>query len=164
MLAAVDVHYNDQSSTAMAAAIGFNDWTDDRPASEHRALIANVAPYVPGSFFERELPCLLEVLSLIPNRLDAVVIDGYVTLGDRPGLGMRLWQAIDQKSAVVGVAKTRFRSAPAVEITRGGSRIPLFITCIGIELAHAAELVKNMHGEHRLPTLLKIVDRLARSV
>ncbi|WP_437898538.1 hypothetical protein [Sorangium sp. So ce124] len=49
----------------------------------------SVRPYRPGAFFERELPCLLEVLGRVRARPAALVIDGYVELDQAgaPGLG-----------------------------------------------------------------------------
>jgi deoxyribonuclease V len=66
---------------------------------------------------------------------------------------------------VVGVAKTRFAGAggSAVPICRGGSRSPLYITAAGADAIDAAGWVAAMHGPHRVPTLLKRVDRLART-
>jgi deoxyribonuclease V len=63
---------------------------------------------------------------------------------------------------VVGVAKRPFRGAPALEVLRGASARPLYVTAIGIDAAHAADGVRRMHGAHRIPTLLTRVDRLCR--
>ena len=93
-----------------------------------------------------------------------IVIDGYVWLGhERPGLGAHVHAALDGRSAIVGVAKHRFKSATtAIPVLRGTSRQPLFITAAGIAPATAAAAVTSMHGPHRIPTLLKRVDRLSR--
>ena len=64
---------------------------------------------------------------------------------------------------VVGVAKRPWRGGFAgTPIERGDSKVPLYITARGIDLADAAKHVGEMHGPHRTPTLLKRVDRLAR--
>jgi deoxyribonuclease V len=64
---------------------------------------------------------------------------------------------------VIGVAKTHFATAvDAVEILRGTSRTPLYVSAAGIDVTTAANWIAAMHGLHRLPTLLKQVDRLAR--
>ena len=47
-------------------------------------------------------------------------------------------------------------------IERGESKNPLFITAEGIEVNEEAELIQNMHGVFRIPTLLKAVDQLSR--
>jgi len=62
----------------------------------------------------------------------------------------------------VGVAKTRFHSASAIEVYRGLSKTPLFVTAVGMEVAEAAAKVATMAGSHRNPQLLKGVDHLAR--
>src|SRR5262249_21934572 len=120
-----------------------------------------------GAFFERELPCLLEVLSSVESGLCAIVVDGYVDLDEHgtPGLGGHLYWYFGGAVAVVGVAKTAYRGSGFSEkVLRGSSKAPLFVTARGISVGDAAQLVKGMHGEHRIPTLIARVDRLARGV
>ena len=50
-----------------------------------------------------------------------------------------------------------------VPVLRGKSTRPLFVTSAGIDVQKSAELVAQMHGAHRLPTLLKAVDQLVRA-
>ena len=103
MLACVDVSYGSGDPRAprvapvgatavpehaTAACLVWSAWGN---AMEKRALTArveDVAPYVPGAFYQRELPCLLEVLRRVEAPLEVVVIDGYVWLSAdrRPGL------------------------------------------------------------------------------
>lgn len=161
MIAALDVHYADP--TATAACVLFASWTDAAPASEHVVSIASVAPYEPGEFRKRELPCLLAALAALPAAPELVVIDGYVWLAPgRPGLGAHLFDALGAKTPVVGVAKTRFQGAAAIEVVRGTSAKPLFVTAAGVDPALAAAHVAAMHGPHRIPTLLARADALAR--
>lgn len=162
MIAALDVHYDEISKTATAAAVVFEHWEDAEPVAEYTASCACSEPYVPGEFFKRELPCLLAVLGKIRETLSLIVIDGFVSLGDKPDLGMRLWETLPTKAPIIGVAKTRFHSASAIEIMRGGSKSLLFITAVGIDPAEAAEGIRKMHGPFRIPTLLKRADQLAR--
>jgi deoxyribonuclease V len=148
--------------------VTFADWRDERALqtlSLHGA--ADPAPYEPGEFYRRELPYLLQVLARIdhPDELGIVIVDGFVWLGpERPGLGARLHEALEGRVAVVGVAKTGFHGAPAQEVQRGASKKPLFVTAVGLEPQLAAAGVLSMHGEHRIPTLLKQVDRIARGL
>ena len=159
MIYCVDVDY--QPARVTAACVGFAAWTDDIAALEIVARTFESPPeYEPGAFYKRELPYLTGVLAQVPA-IDAIVIDGYVWLGvDRPGLGKRLHDAIG--APVIGVAKTRFESADAIEIVRGHSAHPLMVTAVGIDPRAAAEHVRGMHGEHRIPTLIKRADSLAR--
>jgi len=164
MLACVDVDYRNDGS-AFAACVLFDAWVADRPADERIVRIDEVEAYEPGEFFRRELPCVLRVLAEVGVELDAVVVDGYVTLDaeGRPGLGARLYESLKGATPVIGVAKSRFASATqAIPLLRGGSKVPLWITAIGIDPAVAAAHVRDMHGSHRIPTLLRRVDRAAR--
>jgi deoxyribonuclease V len=120
--------------------------------------------YEPGAFYKRELPLLLAMSAELPSMPSAYVIDGYVWLeAHRPGLGARLYDAIGARTPIVGVAKTPFRGdACSIPLSRGNSSRPLHITAAGIGVGQAAMLIASMHGENRIPTLLKLADRLAR--
>lgn len=167
--ACVDVDYRADGS-AMAACVAFSDWTEAAPAFERTLRVAHVEPYVSGAFFRRELPCILAVLEATVldgsvEPFDLVIVDGYVVLDGRgtPGLGAHLHAALGGSIAVVGVGKTRYAHAEtAVPVLRGKSASPLWITALGMDPAIAATRVREMHGPHRIPTLLRRVDRLAR--
>jgi deoxyribonuclease V len=120
--------------------------------------------YEPGSFYKRELPLLLAMIHGLPERPDAYVIDGYVWLGPgKPGLGAHLFERLGSGVPVVGAAKTPFRGDTwSALVLRGQSQRPLHVTAAGMDTAEAAALVSGMHGEHRVPTLLRLADRLAR--
>lgn len=161
MLVALDVAYDDARAAALAAAVSFGDWTDVKPFQECVVSVTNVAPYEPGSFYRRELPCLLAVLASVPGPKAVLIVDGYVDLAPgRPGLGRHLFEATDVP--VVGIAKSHFHGAEAVAISRGGSTTPLWITAAGMPTAVAATHVSRMHGPSRMPTLLRRVDALSR--
>lgn len=162
MLAALDVQYDDAQSRGTGAALVFERWEAAISSAEYLADFANIQPYVSGEFFRRELPCLLALIALIREPVSILIIDGYAQLGDKPGLGQVLWENLGKQIPVVGVAKSRFQSAHAAEVTRGSSESPLFVTAVGIDVAYAATNVRRMHGSHRIPTLLKRVDKLAR--
>jgi deoxyribonuclease V len=161
MLACVDVHYRVKG--AVAACLLFRDWTDDVSTWERVESIPHVLPYVTGQFYQRELPCLLSVLEHISDPLEAIVIDGYVWLGeDRPGLGAYLYESLQRNVPVIAVAKTHFPAAPAIAVRRGGSRRPLHVTAVGLDRNMAAQHLEAMHGPYRIPTLLRRVDQLCR--
>jgi deoxyribonuclease V len=168
---ALDVDYREDASGAehaMAAAVVFEAWSDGAARCECVTRVEGVKPYVPGRFFERELPCLLAAIEAVKAKgitVDGVVVDAYVWLAEaKPGLGAHLWTALGERVPVVGVAKTRFDGAESVqsEVLRGQSQKPLYVTSAGIERSAAAEGVAAMHGAHRVPTLLARVDRLCR--
>ncbi len=160
MIAALDVRYDNAAATGFGAAIVFEHWDDAKPAAEYTATFSHVEPYVPGQFFKRELPCLLELLKKVGEPLSTIIVDGFVSLGDKPGLGMHLWEALGRRVPVIGVAKNHFRYATPVAVLRGSSKRPLFVTAGGIEPSSAGEAIRKMHGFNRIPTLLKWVDRL----
>lgn len=173
MKIAFDVQYDDDRGTAQVAAIVFRDWGDATSVAEYVRTVDNVIPYMSGRFFERELPLLLTIYDEAcrdprsrGTMIDTAIVDAYVWLGhDRPGLGKHLHDAIGL--AVVGVAKNPFRDAEdvAVPVLRGTtSSRPLYVTSIGIDVQEAAGHVAAMHGNHRVPTLLKRVDHLARGI
>jgi deoxyribonuclease V len=160
----VDVHYKD-NDYAVAAGIAFTDWTSDRIEEKYTIKVDNIAPYKPGSFFERELPCIMALINRIGTKPNVIIIDGYVNLGseEKDGLGAHLYNALESKIPVIGIAKNRFADTPKkYEVYRGKSKQPLFVTSKGINYNIAKEMIENMHGENRLPTLLKAVDRECR--
>lgn len=162
MIVAVDVQYGDTS--ALAAGVAFDAWTDAKERSAKVIERAVPADYQPGHFFERELPCILPLVRafLDEGPIEVVVIDGYVDVGvDRPGLGRHLFDALDRRIAVIGVAKNHFVGAPERALLRGESKSPLHITSTG-DLDEAVRAIASMSGEYRIPSLLKRVDRLAR--
>jgi deoxyribonuclease V len=167
VIALLDVDY--RASGARAACVLAQSWSDVVPASEHSIDIRSVQAYEPGSFYRRELPCLLEALDTAAIKPSIAVVDGYVWLGGeaRPGLGFHLYQALGSKIPVIGIAKTAFLGAEESEqvakVLRGESKRPLFVTAVGVELASASSWVQCMAGAHRIPSLVAAVDRLARS-
>lgn len=163
MIVCVDVDY--RAADVVAACVGCHDWPDAAPAFESVTRTAGAPPeYEPGAFYRRELPYLVAALGALPLAPRVVVVDGYVWLGPgRPGLGAHLHAALGGGVEVVGVAKHRFEGAStAVPVLRGTSKQPLYVTTTDDDVAAAAAAVRAMHGPHRLPTLLKRVDRLAR--
>jgi deoxyribonuclease V len=166
MMCAVDVHYDPAGRFARAAVVGFEEWTSSEAVEERTLEVDQVVDYVPGEFYRRELPPVLEVLRQISRRPALVLVDGHVWLeASRPGLGARLHDALGGSVAVVGVAKTLYRGAEQLaSITRGSSQKSLYVSAVGLDLAEAANGVKAMVGEHRIPSLLRQVDQLARGL
>ena len=164
MIAAVDCHY--RRDFAVAGGILFHNWNSPNAELEFRVVLEHVKPYEPGSFYRRELPCLVKLLDQVKDRFDVVLIDGYVWLNaeESPGLGVHLHRALGMRVPVIGVAKSPYRSAShARRIFRGSSLRPLYVTSVGMDPLEAAGNIESMHGAYRIPTLLKRVDRLCRS-
>lgn len=164
MILAVDVQYNDHMGTAHVGGVSFSDWSQASPDQTYTSDVTGVAPYVPGAFYLRELPCIEALLTEHDLKPKVIVVDGYVSLKDGlPGLGQHLYETLGGSVPIVGVAKTYFPSDLAVKVCRGGSASPLYVSSVGFPVAEAADLVSNMHGLYRIPTLLKLVDQLARN-
>lgn len=164
MIALTDVHYP-LAGGAIAGCVVIADWADAAACAEYTAAIAELAPYQPGSFYQRELPALRAVLGVVCEPLDAIVVDGYVWLAPgRPGLGAHLHAALGGVIPVIGVAKNRFTGADAIPVVRGDGKRPLHVTAAGMAAADAAAAIQRMHGPHRLPTLLVRADHLCRGL
>jgi deoxyribonuclease V len=161
-IACFDVYYYE--GYAKACCIVFENEPFEKIISEYYETIKPVNEYVPGEFYRRELPCLLKVYENIKEEVDLIIVDSFVLLGDgKKGLGEYLFDALDKKIPVIGVAKTYFKDCKDyIEVYRGKSNKPLYISSIGIDLNCSAELVKNLDGENRIPKVLKRVDQLTR--
>ncbi|MEM6732394.1 MAG: endonuclease V [Myxococcota bacterium] len=165
-IAAVDVHYSGTTpESALGAALVFERWDAKTGIIERVHRSKRVAPYVPGRFFERELPCVLPLLEALQSRaaLSAVLVDGYVDLGVGPGLGRYLFEALGSALPVVGIAKSEYAGAGARQVFRGASERPLWVSATE-RLDEFADAISRMHGKHRIPTLLQRVDHLARGL
>ncbi|WP_373546150.1 endonuclease V [Chamaesiphon sp.] len=163
MIFAVDVNYIE--GKALVAGILFEYWQGSETICQITTKIANVSEYEPGQFYKRELPCILGILTRLESLPEIIVVDGYVELGaaQKPGLGKHLYDAIDGKSIIIGVAKNRFEDTPVeAEVFRGGSQRPLYVTAIGISQAEAKSAIASMYGKYRIPNLLKMVDKLSK--
>ncbi len=163
MILAMDVQYADKE--AVVAGVLFERWQDAEPIRDLTATVTNIAPYEPGSFYKRELPCILHLINQYHLFPTYIIVDGYVFLdgASRPGLGKYLFDALNQSIPIIGVAKRRFKGIDAsYGVLRGESLTPLYVTAVGIEVVEAQRLVGLMHGRYRIPTLLKRVDQLCR--
>jgi deoxyribonuclease V len=165
MILALDTYY--QNDKAKTVCIRFHHWTDDQPADVLTEELDSVEEYQPGAFYKRELPCILSILKKTDVQdTEAIIIDGYVLLDDtgKHGLGGYLYEALNRKIPVIGVAKTNFanNTLHKKEVYRGDSQRPLYITTLGIPPDTACNYIRSMHGAYRIPTLLKTLDTLTR--
>jgi deoxyribonuclease V len=163
LLASVDACYGEES--ALAACVLFGEWMAGTPDDVVTAQVEGISAYQPGAFYKRELPVLLAVLHKIKAPLRAVIVDGYVWLDARqtPGLGAHLHDAFLGRVPVIGVAKTALRGDDwSLRVMRGKSRHPLLVTAAGYPGNEAAEAIRTMHGDGRIPTMLRLADHAAR--
>jgi deoxyribonuclease V len=158
---AFDTYYN--NNKAKTVCLEFKHWSQEKDFIVHTEIREDISDYVSGEFYKRELPCVLSLLNRINlEHLEAIVIDGFVYLDDegKLGLGGHLYEALDGKIPIVGVAKTNFATIEKEKrvLLRGESVRPLFVTAIGMDLDEALKAVASMHGAFRIPTLLKQLD------
>ena len=166
MKLAVDAYYAENK--AKVVGVLFENFSDEKPLEIISKIVDGVAPYESGSFYKRELPCIVLLLQDLDVRdISLIVIDGFIYLdGDgRCGLGGHLYEHLERRVQIVGVAKLPFKGSCKLvrEICRGRSKRPLFVSAVGTDLDEAARLVKGMSGEFRLPSLLKILDDETKS-
>ncbi|KAF2510655.1 endonuclease V [Flavobacterium zhairuonense] len=167
MILAFDTYYYDNK--AKTVCLEFTEWNQEKDFKIHTEIIDNVSEYIPGEFYKRELPCILSLLNNIDLKLvDVIIVDGFVYLDDdeKYGLGGHLYEKLDKKIPIIGVAKTNFASIEKDKkaLFRGDSKKPLFVTSIGIDLEDAFQKIESMAGEFRIPTLLKEMDRLTKEL
>lgn len=162
MILCLDVAYG--PGEACTAGVVIQKWSDPEPFDVRIARIDKVEPYESGSFYRRELPCLLPVIHSFEN-IDVIVIDGYVWLdaAGKKGLGAFLYESIERNAVVIGVAKSQFRNTDfAVAVQRGKSHSPIYVTAAGMDVREAASHIHGMHGPYRIPTAIKRADQLCR--
>ena len=163
MLVAIDVQYDDHQS-GYYGLVGFENWPDEDAQFIESGVVCDCAEYQPGEFFKRELPVLQVALGRLDNVPEIVVVDGHVDLETtRPGLGRYLYEAYQERIVVIGVAKNKFGQTDiAIEVARGASNNPLFVSSAGMDSNRAAACIRSMAGPFRIPKLLKLADRIAR--
>jgi deoxyribonuclease V len=163
-IACLDAAYSNSSASAACAL--FSAWDAAIPTQVLAWRQGVAADYEPGSFYKRELPLLLAVLEQTDHPPAIIIIDGYVWLdgNGKPGLGGILYKTLAERIPIIGVAKTKFGDASwCVPVVRGSSLRPLFVSAVGMDAHKAARAVHRMHGAHRIPTMLQLVDREARA-
>jgi deoxyribonuclease V len=163
MILAVDVDYSE--NTAFVAGVLFSKWEDVEAKDIFTSTIDEINEYQPGSFYKRELPCILQLLNEHNLKPEIILVDGYVFLDGREvaGLGKYLFDALDDKPIVIGVAKRAFKDISSkYAVYRGESKNPLYVTSVGLDIDLALKRVSRMHGKYRIPELLKKVDHVCR--
>ncbi len=160
MILAIDIHY--KATYAKNVGVLF-DWPNNAPQRTIINQRTDVAEYVSGEFYKRELPCVLDVIAEVDlDSIEAIIVDGHVYIDNdyNHGLGGYVYEAIQQKVPIIGVAKRAFHKNEKtnIPVLRGESANPLYVSAIGISVDVAAKRIKEMHGEYRMPTLLQILD------
>jgi deoxyribonuclease V len=167
MYLAFDTYYF--GNRAKTVCLSFTYWTQTINFGVYSEVLENVEAYIPGAFYRRELPCILSLLQKVPAApIEAIIVDGFVYLDDAGtfGLGGHLYQRLEEKIPVIGVAKTDFATIKQNKraLLRGQSNRPLFITAVGMDPDTASDHIRSMSGTFRIPDLLKHLDHLTRQL
>ncbi|REC44380.1 endonuclease V [Chryseobacterium sp. 5_R23647] len=165
MIYAFDTFYYEDF--AKTVCIAFEDWNSETESFIYSENTEISADYESGAFYKRELPCILSLLKKIDLKEgDLIIVDGYITLDNsgKIGLGGYLYESLNKKYPVIGIAKNGFASEDDLRkaVFRGESKTPLFLTAVGIDTNDIKIKVENMYGAYRIPTLLKKLDQLTR--
>lgn len=163
----LDVYYKEFNNNTIAtvAGIRFSGIEKHHILNEYKTTIYNVESYQPGQFYKREMPCLVTLIEKIQESFDVIIIDGYVYLDkwQKAGLGKHLYDNLSVKKPIIGIAKTHFYDIPQdYAVYHGISKNPLYVTCIDFNISVSKNLVKNLQGNHRIPDIIKMVDKLTR--
>ena len=185
---ALDTYYYSDTEAKTVGAI-FSNWEDAKPEKIIEVWSSEFGPYIPGEFYKRELPCMLDLLDKVPDLcdFDAIIIDGLAHLPSQAdkvadGLGIRLEKALTVRGGIdrttqygithvgiIGVAKSKFQGVEEdmgiSKVYRGNAKTPLYVdtTWFGYSSLSAAKCIESMHGEYRIPTILKLVDTLTKT-
>ncbi|WP_027379445.1 endonuclease V [Chryseobacterium daeguense] len=165
MIYAFDTYYFDEYANTIC--IAFEDWESSSETYIFSEKTSITSDYESGAFYKRELPCILSLLNKIELKEgDIIVVDGYVTLDNdgKIGLGGYLYEALGQQYPVIGIAKNGFNAPDSRRrtILRGQSTTPLYLTAMGTDVDEIKPKIEQMHGDFRIPTLLKKLDQLTR--
>ena len=177
MIVAFDTYYYNGYSYTVGGV--FENWTDKKVnyyVTSKRECID--AEYVSGELYKRELPCIMQCIKMLDlNNIDTIIVDGFVWLttdgtDNTLALGMRLFNALKEEYnrtdiTIIGIAKTGFHwpIPGCVEIKRGVSKAPLYVTCSNKEeTSKYATLIEQMYGAYRLPDIIKAIDSKTRDI
>lgn len=160
----VAVHF--EGTQAQAAAVAFEAWDAAEATQTYLSRIGQVEPAVRGELDLRELPCVLQLLREHRLEPELILLEGFVHLdaNETPGPGLHLYQALGGRVPIVAVSKRRLPGLAAqFEVMREEETPPLLVTCAGIDIGAAKARLRAMHGRKRVPTLMKLAARLAKS-
>ncbi|WP_210499154.1 hypothetical protein [Vibrio crassostreae] len=161
MFLAIDVDYDNENGLAWVAGVAF-DSVGSKEGEVFRAYLDDVPDYVSGEFYKRELPCIERLLEENGLQPHTIFVDGYCQFAGGLCLGGILHQR-HPNIRVIGVAKNpHFHMPDNVEVYRGKSKRPLYVTASGLSHEEAKKIVAGMEGKYRLPDRLKQVDTECR--
>lgn len=180
-IAGFDVGFEDDGATTRAAAV-LLDAVTLQPLETQLVRLPTRMPYIPGLLSFRELPALLEALSLLSAAPDLCFIDGHgIAHPRRLGIAAHFGVATDlptigvAKKVLVGTAPTALHEMRGAFTTLRdqGEQIgwmlrskpgclPLVVSpAHRVAMATAPEMTMRFVTTYRLPEPTRLADRLA---
>lgn len=180
MILLTDVFYEEEVNTAHIAAIAIDNWTSSTILKTWEIDKSGIdCEYIPGQFFKREMPCLIELWNTISeeekSQITTIIVDGFYDIWDgRHGLGHHFHDWLIENGydkEVVGIAKSPCRETNKFtlpvyrteESKKSKCRSALWVNGSNMDNDYQAKVL-SMHGEYRLPTMVKAVDKLSRRI
>lgn len=164
MVIVIDADYDETTKKGHVAGIVCETALDDHVRRTVTAIVENISDYCPGQFYKRELQCVDAILEQVDlDTIGMIIVDGFADFGtDVRSLGTYVYD--NYHLPVIGIAKNPYKPCiiKDIEVTRGSSNRPLFVTCMGMDHGLAKEIVRQMAGENRIPFLVKEADKIAR--
>ena len=176
MILALDSYYKDDICNT--SLVVFENIHSSEPVYTDTIYTKVTSDYIPGEFYKRELPGIIKILAKLKgehvdiwNKITIIITDSFITLKHEDevwgGLGQHLYdylKSIGEDKIIYGVAKSNFCDSHLISypVFRGTSSKPLYVQSVSTENTGVAFMIKNMHGEYRIPTMLKLVDQLSR--
>ena len=180
-IAGFDVGFEDDGATTRAAAVLLDADTLE-VLDQQVARLPTRMPYIPGLLSFRELPALLDVLTLLQHAPDLAFIDGHGIAHPRR-LGIAAHFGVDTGLPSIGVAKKILTGEARMALhemrgaftpLRSGKEqigwllrskpgcLPLIVSPgHRVAMPSAPELVMRYVGKYRLPEPTRLADRLA---
>ena len=180
-IAGFDVGFEDDGATTRAAAVLLDADTLE-VLDQQVARLPTRMPYIPGLLSFRELPALLDVLTLLQHAPDLAFIDGHGIAHPRR-LGIAAHFGVATGLPCIGVAKKILVGAPRMALhdmrgaftpLRDGREqigwllrskpgcLPLIVSPgHKVAMPSAPELVMRYVTKYRLPEPTRLADRLA---
>ena len=90
----------------------------DAIEQEYVLELSRAEKYESGLFYKRELPGILRMLEKVEQDVHTIIVDGYVWLSraKKPGLGGHLYNALERRVNIIGVAKRPYRDVSASKV------------------------------------------------
>lgn len=165
MVVIIDADYNEETREGHVAGIVAKNILSEQEEYVITAFVTEIEDYIPGQFYRRELQSVDSIISQIEKGdIEMIVVDGYADSGtEEHALGTYVYEKYN--IPVIGIGKNKYDRCVLenLEVYRGESKKPLYVTSKGMDNEQAKTLVKKMAGKFRIPYLVKYADNRARN-